>query len=122
MSIKIKKIKIPIYDWTVSLIELSESDTVEDVKKIIKRKDVDPFFDEIIKKIELKVHFGGEHIYDPNKKESMILIYICKNKSQRNNILCHEKRHVEDRIIETCGLEGVESAAFIAGYLGEKLL
>ena len=64
---------------------------------------------------------GGEHFYNLGRRWSIILMYQASNNSRKFEIICHEKRHIEDRIMEHLGLEGTEAGAFIAGYIAKKL-
>lgn len=35
---------------------------------------------------------------------------------------CHEKRHVEDRILNNCNIKDKEASAYLAGYLADKFV
>lgn len=34
-------------------------------------------------------------------------------------VVNHEKRHIEDRILQHCGIDDIEAAAYLAGYLSK---
>ena len=120
---KYHKFKIRIYDWDVYYIEAENS---KDSKRINKKL----IHIGVSKKIR-KIHVnniaggakdGGVHIYDVHKRQSTIIIYETTSHKEKMDILCHEKRHVEDRIIDHLSLGGTEAGAFIAGYIMRNLL
>ena len=65
---------------------------------------------------------GGYHSYNVKYWESIILIYPSTSKKQRTNVICHEKRHCEDKILEHTSVYGTEAPAYLAGYLGKMLI
>jgi len=119
---KIKKFKVDIYEWKVTLME---TNSVKDFKKVkkqllsigVSKDDLDYV------KTNLSRVNGGDHFYHSNRKESILILYRMTSKKQRINILCHEKRHLEDRIKEFCHLGGtIEPLGYLAGYLGKMLI
>ena len=43
-----------------------------------------------------------------------------KNERTRANVYSHEKRHIEDRVLQYASVDDIESAGLLAGFLGEK--
>ena len=118
---KIKKFKVDIYDWDVKLIEVQSA---KDFKKLLKelRKFKCSDEDIAIAKANIMKKNGGDHFYQLSRRESLILLYKQDSKRIRNSVLCHEKRHLEDRILQYCFVDDIEAAGYLAGYLGEKLI
>ncbi len=119
---KYLKFNIKIYDWDVFYIEVESK---KDAKKVVKKlksigvpKDV---MDHIGPEIKDNAMNGGEHFYNPGKRWSIIFMHQTSSNSCKFEIVCHEKRHIEDRIMEYLGLEGTEAGAFIAGYIAKNL-
>ncbi len=115
--------KIPIYDWDVHYVEVEknkDSYKVEDVFDKLGFFDKD--IDKVLKNIKDRMTNTGMLYTCNNISSSVILIYTSSNKKERMSSILHEKRHLEDRIIERMGLEGKESAAYLAGYIGKKLI
>lgn len=119
---KYYKFKIKIYDWDIFYIEVESK---KDAKKVVKKlesigvpKDA---MDDVGPAIKNNAQNGGEHFYNSGRRWSIILMYQASNNSRKFEIICHEKRHIEDRIMEHLGLEGTEAGAFIAGYIAMKL-
>ena len=42
------------------------------------------------------------------------------SEKNRDNCYSHEKRHIEDRVLEWYSVNDIESAGLLAGFLGEK--
>lgn len=118
---KIKKFKVDIYDWDVILIETKSKKDWKKVKKeLVKFKCSSE--DIIHAKANMSKKNGGEHFYQLTRRESLLLLYPRDSKKSRNEVLCHEKRHIENRILAYCGIDDNEASAFLAGYLAKKLL
>jgi hypothetical protein len=120
---KVRKIKVELYDWRVSLIDITSKKDVPRTNRILKKFGVtkeDRLI--VLKNIEDGMYDGGEHFYNTRQRKSIIFLYRITSQKSRKNILCHEKRHLEDRILNHCLVDDIESAAYLAGYLGEKLL
>ena len=119
---KIKKFEVEIYEWKVTLIETT---SVKDFKKVKKHLSAIGVSKEDLKYV--KTNFskvdGGDHFYHPNRRESILILYRMTSINQRLNIICHEKRHLEDRIKLFCHIgDDVESLGYLAGYLGKMLI
>ena len=82
--------------------------------------------DELIREtgddIKIGAKNGGHHSYNVESRKSVITLYESSSKRNRINIIFHEKRHIEDRICKHCGIDDMEAAAFLAGYIAEKLI
>lgn len=51
----------------------------------------------------------------------VVVIYIQSNQDRRREVLAHEKRHIEDHILKHLGIDDMESAAYLAGYLAREV-
>lgn len=121
---KIKKFKVDIFDWDIAFIKLNKRDKANDVIDVF--KDMKISNDEIEKYLKETIDEdgqfdGGDHFWNAPKRVSIIVLYPIVNLN-KNDVICHEKRHVEDRILEHCGVEDIETAAYLAGFLGKELL
>ena len=118
---KIRKFTIPMYGYKVTFAELEKKDTCKDVKKvcpIIKGAD---FTEEICSRVKEKLIDGGEFIYNHRRKECLIFLYLQSSEKSRLETLGHEVRHCVDRILEHSGVDDIESAALLSGYLTMKI-
>lgn len=118
---KIKRFTVEMYQWDVALIEASSRRDYPKVRAELIKFGCEKEEIKVIKH-NLSCRDGGDHLFDLGKKKSMILLYRMSSKSIRTAILCHEKRHLEDRILECCHVDDIEASAYLAGYLGGKLL
>ena len=118
----LKKFKIEIYEWKVTFIEITSKKDWKKVNKIQKGFGVDK---NTIKETRMHIKAGskdgGLHSWNRFRK-SIILLYPSSSMRQRIKVICHEKRHCEDRILEHLRVYGVEAPAYLAGYLSKKLI
>ena len=124
IDMKTKKIKVDIFEWDIVLIELSKKDTPESVLKHLKEfiSLDDELTEEVTDKINRRYFDGGSHYFYTSNRMSVILLYPTSSKQKRLNVLCHEKRHAEDRILNYSGVDDIETAGYLAGYLAEELI
>lgn len=120
---KQKKIWVPLFEWAITLLEVQAPKDHKKVNKILKEFGVDEESRKRIKDENIRDCInGGDHFYSKSMKKSIIVLSRMSNNKQRNHILCHEKRHIEDRMMETYCINDVETAGMLAGYLGKKLI
>ena len=117
---KRKRIDIPIYDFRLDLLEVENSDDVVFLAKFFKgvRLDEDITL-EILNAVKDGDVDGGLTISNFGLKRILVVLLKMRSEEQRRKVLAHEKRHVEDDILEHGGINDKEAAAFLAGYLGK---
>ena len=118
-----KKIKftIPIYDWDVVFIKyLSDKDS-DDYKKELKKVNVN--IEDIKSDIEVFGSTKGSGRCYTNKslRKCIVIVSKCSSEKQYRNTLRHEVRHLEDDILKYCGVDDMEAAAYLSGYIAEKI-
>lgn len=119
---KKKKIKIPIYNIDVTVIEVENKYDADSVCKEVESICTEiEYIDTIRRAIENEEHDGGETIRNLLLRKVLVIIYECSSKKTRREIIGHEKRHIEDRILEFFNINDIESAAMLAGFLSSKL-
>lgn len=62
---------------------------------------------------------GGSTFRNLDMKQFLVIIHPCKNEQTRRMVVNHEKRHIEDRILQHCAIDDIEAAAYLAGYLSK---
>jgi len=116
---KIFNFGIPLFDVDVRLIQ---SETNDNYKEIVESCAFAGLLEEDLKDIEGKLsrgfHDGGELYWNFNEKRFLIVFYNMTNEKDMIKIYMHEKRHLEDRILEFCSIHDMETAAYLSGYLG----
>ncbi len=111
-----------MYNCEVLFVQLTAKSKKKELKKIFKRFNFEnPMTYENIK-VNKRVYDGGWTLRNNNRRQFAIIMTRYTNKNVHINVLLHEKRHVEDHILHMCGVDDNEAAAYLAGYLGEKLL
>lgn len=118
---KIKKFKIDVYDWDVTFIETKSEMDFERVKKELVKFKIKKDDIEYVRE-QMKRKNGGEHFYQKERRESLVILYPMSSARMRMEVICHEKRHVEDRLLQRCCIDDVEAAAYIAGFLGKMMI
>lgn len=116
--------KIDVYDWEVYLYQLEAKDTKKDVIKVLQKHNipVDKNQD-VLDDIEDGAYDGGWTFYNRGQPISVVLLERFSSENAKNSVYFHEKRHVEDDIIEHLQMyDESEAAAYLAGYLAIKFL
>lgn len=119
---KLKRIKVPIYDFRITVIEVESPSDSSEVEFQLKRFRLEKSkIDEIKYAINNDWRNGGDTFRNTDSRIICVLIYKCTNQTIRRNIINHEKRHVVDRILEWASIDDIESAAFLDGYISEYM-
>jgi len=119
---KSRTFNIPLYDYKVTLVEIESRKDVMGVIGILKKNDIpNDAIGEEINFINSDKHNGGNIYRNLNKKKFLIILYRMTSASKRLEVLGHEKRHIEDRLAEHCGIDDIEAMGYLAGYLTKKL-
>ena len=116
------KIKIPIYDCSILILEIESKQDKDVVAKELNRiKANKDEIGSICEEIERECTGGGYTFRNFDLQKIVVLLYPCKNAKERRNLIAHEKRHIEDRLLENRGVNDIEASAYLAGYLGEYM-
>lgn len=111
--------KIPIYDVNVTLVQAEKKEESEEVRKILIRNHVTKdSIEDIVDGVARGCCNGGDTYRDFDYKRMFVFFYPYENDLVRADVYSHEKRHIEDRILEYFGVNDIESAGLLAGYLG----
>ena len=119
---KVKRFKIPIYEYSVTLIEAESSSDADEVRKLLIRETIAKEDTEgIVSDLQNGSHNGGYTYRNFRYRKFVIFLFPMKTQANRLNKLGHEKRHIEDRLAEHAGVNDIEALAYLAGFLTEKL-
>lgn len=119
---KFRHIPISYYGCEVLVVQLEKNTTWKEVKAVFKKygfpnpKKLNNI------KVNKYIYDGGWTLKLYKQRQFAIIITRCSSENKRINILLHEKRHIEDYILDMCGVHDIEAAAYLAGYLGGKVL
>jgi len=64
---------------------------------------------------------GGIHFYNSSTGEAMIVLFGIVDEMWFDNILSHEQRHAEDRIMDFYSVNDIESAGLLSGLIAKKM-
>ena len=115
-----KEFKIDIYHWTVVVIMADDTDK-KAFRKIRKKVGISKKIWKDSLNTLMNNNNAGEHLYDLGKRHSVIIVMNPSSKAQLAMLLSHELRHCEDRILLHLAIKDVQAAAFLSGYIAEKV-
>ena len=115
------KFAVPLYDIDVTLVQVEGVDDADGVKECCEEigllaEDTDAVLD-FVKSDKAD---GADTFRNFDKGQMLVVFYRMTSGRVKANRYGHEKRHVEDRILEWCGVNDIESAAYLAGFLSEQ--
>ena len=112
--------KTPYFDYDVTLIQIEGSKDALEVCKYLTKNDINKeVVDDVKEKIVGGYVNGGETNWNTKTKRIICVFYEYLEDSAKANVYSHEKRHIEDRILQHCGVDDIETSGYFAGYLGE---
>ena len=117
-----------MFKWTIHLVVIEGIDDLikckNKLKSIAKPKNesYSEAVDLCIEEVSNGLINGGLFISNEQSLTGVIIVYPSSSKLDIVNTICHEKRHAEDTILESLGIDDRETAGYISGYLGHKLL
>lgn len=113
--------KIPLYYVDVTLIQVESKKDADSVETILKNIKTDKeYLDDTVGNIKRGCRNGGDTYRNLDLKRFVVIFYRMSSEKNRDNCYSHEKRHIEDRVLEWYSVNDIESAGLLAGFLGEK--
>lgn len=117
---KMLRFAVPIYNIDVALIQVEGVGDVDKVRDCCEElgllaEDTAAVLDVV----RADKHDGGDTFRNFELGKMLVIFYRMTSDKKKLNIYSHEKRHVEDRILQWCGVNDIESAAYLAGFLSE---
>ena len=110
---------IPLYDIDLYLIQLESYNDIDDeaFSELYSVLGHD-YYTNLIKEITEDKPVGGANtIYSPGDKAGVVIFNPPESRDRSIATYGHEKRHIEDDIINHVGIEGLEAAGYLAGFL-----
>lgn len=114
---KVDKFDIPIFDWSLTLIQIEQQSDYKKAYKTMKKFGLDDN--------QLQFHFGnitnsrdgGLHGHNNSKRESIIFLHRMSHFGCRLKIMAHELNHLVNSILNVCEIEDMETSAYLSGYI-----
>ena len=112
--------KIPFYNVTCILVQVESAQDADEAIALMKRWKIEDENNYDYNGIKEGALNGGTTYRQMFKKRIFVLFYPFQNDRIKDEVYSHEKRHIEDRILEFYEVNDIESAGLLAGYLGAK--
>lgn len=112
------KFNVEMYDFDVTLVQLKDKDDIKPLRSIAKKLNIN--LDGIEQNITDSAFNGGITFTNAFQHEFLVIFYPYTDKMMRDAIYDHEKRHIEDDILDICQVNDKEAAAYLAEYLSKK--
>lgn len=110
-----------MFYFDVTLLQVESKDDVKQVEKACLDFDMEAEdVEAVINKVERDCEDGGDTFRNFRFKKLLAIFYRMTSNKMRENIWSHEKRHIEDRILQFLNIDDIETSAIFAGYLGEQ--
>ena len=109
---------VPLYDYDVTLIQVESNEDKSSVVSFLKKAKLDEYIKGCEEYIDKGYSDGAETYYNRSIKKIICVFYLLTNEESCENVYSHEKRHIEDRILEHCSVNDIEASAYLAGFLG----
>ena len=115
---KMLRFSVPLYNIDVALIQVEGVSDAERVKECCEELGLtEGDTESVVDTVKSDKTDGGDTFR--NFEMGRILVIFYRMTHGKANIYGHEKRHVEDRILQWCGVDDMEAAAYLAGFLSE---
>lgn len=115
------KFDIPIYNIRIDLIQVENKEDANSVVRFMRTiKCHQGFIDEVTENIKKGYVDGGETFRNFDLRKMLIIFYPMENQETMVEVYSHEKRHIEDRVMQHESVDDIESAGLIAGFLGRQ--
>ena len=112
---------IPIYDIRIDLIQVENKEDANGVVRFMRAiKCNQEFIVELTENIKKGYVDGGETFRNFDLRKMLIIFYPMENEETRAEVYSHEKRHIEDRVMQHESVDDIESAGLLAGFLGRQ--
>ena len=110
-----------MFYFDVTLLQVETKDDSKQVEKACKAFGMESDDIESVKdNVERDCEDGGDTFRNFRFKKMLVIFYRMSSIKMRENIWSHEKRHIEDRILQFLNIDDIETSAILAGYLGEQ--
>lgn len=116
---------VPLYKTDVTVIQIEPTDTFQSFKKILPKGLNQLNIEEIEDCVNNYYdNWNGGWVMSNNTINSAIIIFTgFKNRNDKQEVIAHEKRHLEDKIAAHTGIkDDSEAVAYLAGWLDEQFI
>jgi hypothetical protein len=115
-----KKFNVPIYNYDIFMYQIETVEDVDAITRVIKKFHIDEIIDEVTTNIIDEVDGGALTCFNAGTSTAVVIFYPCSDPETWESVLDHEKRHIVDDILERCGVNDKEAAAYLSGWMTTK--
>ena len=112
------KFDVPIFDIEVILIQIESIEDKDNILNLMKDYEAT---EEILKELDDNISNnrtdGANTYWSSGLHRAITVFYEMEDQERKDVCYAHEKRHIEDRILEFCGINDRETAGYLAGWL-----
>lgn len=115
------RFRVPLYGFDVTLVQTEGVGDKDGVLSLMRGlRCPREHMDIVSEYLDRGSYDGGDTFYNFRSRSILVVFYGFRTEGSRYEVYSHEKRHVEDRILEHMSVHDIESAALLAGFLGRK--
>ena len=115
------RFRVPLYGFDVTLVQTEGAVDKAGVLSLMRGlRCPREHMDIVSEYLDRGSYGGGDTFYNFSSRSILVVFYGFRTEGSRYEVYSHEKRHVEDRILEHMSVHDIESAALLAGFLGRK--
>lgn len=114
-----KEFIVPLYYWNVTFLEIESQEDAGELSAWFDRFDYTEEGKNFINALKGGIKDVGLTKVELMDNTALMVIFPSTTDIMRNNTISHEKRHLEDFILENAGIHDKEAAGYLSGYLGE---
>ena len=112
---------IPLYDIDVTMIQVENEKDKNVILACMRNIKCDQeYIDSVDDYVTRGCFNGGDTFRNFDLRKMLVIFYPQSDEETRWEVYMHEKRHIEDRVMEFTNVKDIESAALLAGFLACK--
>ena len=111
--------QVPLYKVDITLVQVESKEDESAVTELLKSINAEDL-EYTINGIRRDAVNGGDTYRNFELRRIIVVFYLMEDNMSRAEVYSHEKRHIEDRILKFYGVDDIESAGLLAGFLGER--
>lgn len=118
--------KVPIFgDVKITLVQVEGREDKKALLNLLKghhitEKDDIDYVMNYVDNEEHDYRDGGDTFYRLMNREMVVIFYPFTSEEAKEEVMGHEKRHVEDRLLSFLHVDDIESAGLLAGFLSKE--
>lgn len=109
-----------LLDWQIVFLKLETKDDLSELMEWLQLFQVQ-FQSNILDNFD-SIKNSGLTFKDEANQTILIIIFPCTSVEEYISTVAHEKRHAEDFILQSVGVEDLETAGYLAGFIAKNIM